>query len=155
LLRILHNNYRNAVNVTEVANRLLKLKHARFGSVDRESNYLVRSNAETSGTVLLLADTAPITRELNQKTRQSTRFAVAVMHPEHKPAARAHFQTPLIFSIQEAKGLEYDNIILYNSPLALSRSPKLNFRRVLCDLGRLSFQPMTFRCYALSQAAQS
>jgi UvrD/REP helicase N-terminal domain len=114
LLRILHNNYRNAVNVTEVANRLLKLKHARFGSVDRESNYLVRSNAETSGTVLLLADTAPITSELNQKTRQSTRFAVVVMHPEHKPAARAHFQTPLIFSIQEAKGLEYDNIILYN-----------------------------------------
>src|SRR4029450_11698966 len=53
-------------------------------------------------------------RELNQKTRQSTRFAVIVLHPEHKPAARAHFQTPLIFSIQEAKGLEYDNIILYN-----------------------------------------
>src|SRR5215510_5665807 len=114
LLRILHNNYRNAVNVTEVANRLLKLKHARFGSVDRESNYLVRSNAEISGTVLLLADTASITAELNQKTRQSTRFAVVVMHPDQKPAARAHFQTPLIFSIQEAKGLEYDNIILYN-----------------------------------------
>ena len=114
LIRILNNNYRNSVHVTAVANRLLKLKHARFGSVDRESNYLVRSNAETSGTVLLLADTEPITRELNQKTRQSTRFAVVVMHPEHKPAARAHFQTPLLFSIQEAKGLEYDNIILYN-----------------------------------------
>ena len=114
LMRILHNNYRNSVNVTEVANRLLKLKHARFGSVDRESNYLVRSNAETSGTVLLLADTASITGDLNQQTRQSTRFAVVVMHPEQKPAARAHFQTPLIFSIQEAKGLEYDNIILYN-----------------------------------------
>src|SRR5438445_1104826 len=114
LIRILNNNYRNSVHVTAVANRLLKLKHARFGSVDRESNYLVRSNAETSGTVLLLADTVPITRELNQKTRQSTRFAVVVMHPEQKLAARAHFQTPLIFSIQEAKGLEYDNIILYN-----------------------------------------
>ena len=36
------------------------------------------------------------------------------MHPEDKPAARAHFQTPLLFAIQEAKGLEYDNIILYN-----------------------------------------
>src|SRR5262249_17334858 len=98
--------YRNSANVTEVANRLLKLKNARFGSVDRESNYLVRSHAETSGTVLLLADTASITGELNQKTRQSTRFAVVVMHPEQKPSARAHFQTPLIFSIQEAKGLE-------------------------------------------------
>jgi hypothetical protein len=114
LIRILYNSYRNAVTVTEVANRLLKLKHARFGSVDRESNYLVRSNAETSGTVLLLADTAASTGELNQKTRQSTHFAVVVMHPEQKPAARAHFQTPLIFSIQEAKGLEYANIILYN-----------------------------------------
>jgi len=114
LIRILHNNYRNSRNVIEVANRLLKLKHARFGSVDRESNYLVQSTSETSGTVLLLADTELITRELNQKTRQSTRFAVVVLHPEHKPAARAHFQTPLIFSIQEAKGLEYDNIILYN-----------------------------------------
>jgi UvrD/REP helicase N-terminal domain len=114
LMRILHNNYRNAAAVTEVANRLLKLKHARFGSVDRESNYLIHSTVETSGTVLLLADTEPITRELNQKTRQSTHFAVIVMHPEHKPAARAHFHTPLIFSIQEAKGLEYDNIILYN-----------------------------------------
>ena len=114
LIRILHNNYRNSANVTEVANRLLKLKNTRFGSVDRESTYLVRSHAETSGTVLLLADTASITGELNQKTRQSTRFAVVVMHPEQKAAARAHFQTPLIFSIQEAKGLEYDNIILYN-----------------------------------------
>ena len=36
------------------------------------------------------------------------------MHPDQKQAAKAHFQTPLIFSIQEAKGLEYDNIILYN-----------------------------------------
>ena len=62
--------------------------------------------------MLLLADTASITGDLNQQTRQSTRFAVVVMHPEQKPAARAHFQTPLIFSIQEAKGLEYDNIIL-------------------------------------------
>jgi UvrD/REP helicase N-terminal domain len=114
LMRILHNNYRNAIAVTEVANRLLKLKHARFGSVDRESNYLVHSTVETSGTVLLLADTEPITRELNEKTRQSTHFAVVVLHPEHKAAARAHFHTPLIFSVQEAKGLEYDNIILYN-----------------------------------------
>src|SRR6266446_3767282 len=114
LIRILHNNYRNSADVTEVANRILKLKTARFGSIDRESHYLVRSTVEKPGTVLLLANTESITRELNQKTRQSTRFAVVVLHPEQKPAAKAHFQTPLIFSIQEAKGLEYDNIILYN-----------------------------------------
>jgi UvrD/REP helicase N-terminal domain len=114
IIRILHNNYRNSVEVTEVANRILKLKNARFGSVDRESNYLVHSNAETPGAVLLLSDAASVTRELNQKTHQSTHYAVVVMHPEQKAAAKAHFQTPLVFSIQEAKGLEYDNIILYN-----------------------------------------
>jgi len=114
LIRILYTNYRNSPEVTEVANRILKLKNARFGSIDRESNYLVRSNAHNQGTVLLLPDSDAMTRELNQKTRQSTRFAVIVMHPDQKPAAKAHFQTPLIFSIQEAKGLEYDNIILYN-----------------------------------------
>ena len=114
LIRILHNNYRNAGTIIDLANRVLTLKHARFGSVDRESNYLVHSTVETAGTVRLLADTEPITRELNHKTRQSTRFAVVVMHPEEKPAARAHFQTPLLFAIQEAKGLEYANIILYN-----------------------------------------
>jgi len=114
LIRILNHNYRNSVEVTEVANRLLKLKNARFGSIDRESNYLVHSNADKSGAVVLLTDAAPVIRELNQKTYQSTRYAVVVMHPDQKAAAKAHFQTPLIFSIQEAKGLEYDNIILYN-----------------------------------------
>ena len=114
LIRILSSNYRNSAQVTEIANRILKLKTARFGSVDRESHYLVRSNSATTGTVLLLPATEAVTRELNQKTHLSTRFAVVVMHPNQKPEAKAHFQTPLIFSIQEAKGLEYDNIILYN-----------------------------------------
>jgi hypothetical protein len=55
-----------------------------------------------------------VTHELNEKTRQSARFAIIVMHPDQKPAVKRHFQTPLVFSVQEAKGLEYDNIILYN-----------------------------------------
>jgi hypothetical protein len=114
LIRILNTNYRNSADVTEIANRILKLKTTRFGSIDRESHYLVGSHADKPGTVLLLPDTEPITRELNQKTCQSTHFAVVVMHPDQKPAAKAHFHTPLIFSIQEAKGLEYDTIILYN-----------------------------------------
>ena len=33
---------------------------------------------------------------------------------EQKTSAKAHFGTPLVFSIQEAKGLEYENVILYN-----------------------------------------
>jgi ATP-dependent exoDNAse (exonuclease V) beta subunit len=52
-------------------------------------------------------------RELDQKIRQSTQFAVLVMRDEDKAEARKHFATPLLFSIHEAKGLEYDNIVLY------------------------------------------
>lgn len=114
LICILHTNYRNSPPVTALANRILLLKNARFGSIDRESNYLVRSNGHVQGEVLFLQDRDTIRRELDAKTRASTRFAVVVMHAEQKSAARRHFNTPLVFSIQEAKGLEYDNIILYN-----------------------------------------
>lgn len=113
LIRILNSNYRNSPEVTEVANKILKIKTSRFGSVDKESNYLVKSNAHNTGTVILLAAENNLLRDLNKKTSQSTRFAVIVMHPEQKSEAKQHFDTPLVFSIQEAKGLEYENIILY------------------------------------------
>ena len=35
------------------------------------------------------------------------------MREEDKIEARKHFTTPLLFSIHEAKGLEYENIVLY------------------------------------------
>jgi len=54
LIRILNTNYRNSPEVTEVANRVLKIKSARFGSIDKESNYLVKSNAHNVGEVILL-----------------------------------------------------------------------------------------------------
>jgi hypothetical protein len=114
LIRILHTNYRNSPQVTELANRVLLLKNARFGSIDKESCYLVNSNGHVQGQVVFLQDRDNIRRELDAKTRTSTKFAVVVMHAEQKAQAQQHFNTPLVFSIQEAKGLEYDNIILYN-----------------------------------------
>ena len=114
VMHILHTNYRNSGEITALANKLLKIKQKRFGSIDRESNYLVSSLGGTIGSIEFLADKETLLKELNQKTRQSTHFAVLVMRDEQKAAARRFFQTPLIFSIQEAKGLEYDNIILYN-----------------------------------------
>jgi len=114
IIRILNTNYRNAPEVTDLANRLLLLKNARFGSIDRESHYLVRPISENHGRVEFLADTDAVKREFDARTSRSTRFAVLVMRPEDKDAAARHFRTPLLFSIQEAKGLEYENIILYN-----------------------------------------
>ena len=122
VMRVLNTNYRNSPEVTELANRLLLVKQARFGSIDRESNYLVRCNAEGAGRVELVADDDKVKRELSAKTGRSARTAVMVMRGEDKAEARRHFQTPLLFSVQEAKGLEYENIILYNF---VSGSPRV------------------------------
>lgn len=113
-LKILTANYRNSPLVTAVANRILKLKHARFGSVDKESNFLVQSIGQQTGQLQLLADNTKNCQQLNANTARSAKFAVLVMHPEQKELAGKIFSTPLVFSIQEAKGLEYQSIILFN-----------------------------------------
>ncbi|EXI64082.1 MAG: exodeoxyribonuclease V, beta subunit [Candidatus Accumulibacter adjunctus] len=112
-LRVLSANFRNGLEATRVANQLLKIKHRRFGSIDRESNFLVEAVGGDAGQVALIPDKEATKRELDQKIRQSTQFAVLVMRDEDKLEARRHFATPLLFSIHEAKGLEYENIVLY------------------------------------------
>ncbi len=113
LIRILNANFRNSPQVTQIANRLLHIKHARFGSVDRESNYLVRSCGPSQGRVGLLQDSEPVKRDLDRRTAASARFAILVLHPEQKAEVRKYFRTPLVFSIHEAKGLEYENVLLF------------------------------------------
>ena len=48
-ISILQTNFRNTQAVTGIANRLLRIKQARFGSVDRESNFLVRCASSATG----------------------------------------------------------------------------------------------------------
>lgn len=112
-LRVLAANFRNGLETTRVANQLLKIKQQRFGSIDRESNYLVQAVGGDNGKVALMPEKDAALRELDQKIRQSTQFAVLVMRDEDKAGARKQFATPLLFSIHEAKGLEYENIVLY------------------------------------------
>ncbi|SBT06526.1 Ankyrin [Candidatus Accumulibacter aalborgensis] len=112
-LRVLTANFRNGLETTRVANQLLKIKQRRFGSIDRESNFLVQAVGGEAGQVALMPDKDTAKRELDRKIRQSTQFAVLVMRDEDKAEARRHFATPLLFSIHEAKGLEYENIVLY------------------------------------------
>ncbi len=114
LYHILHANFRNAGAITDLANNLLRIKQRRFGSIDRESNYLMNSMPGNAGEVVFAEDSPKIKSELNQKTRLSTRFAVLVMREEDKDEVRQFFSTPLLFSIHEAKGLEYENVILVN-----------------------------------------
>ena len=112
-LSVLSVNYRNTRAITAAANALLKIKHARFGSIDRESNHLVRAASDSDGQVRLLPDQEAVNRDLDARTRGSTQFAVLVLRDEDKAQARTVFRTPLVFSVHEAKGLEYPNIILY------------------------------------------
>lgn len=114
LTRILATNYRNTPEVTRLSNQLLRVKNARFGSIDKESTYLIDTVARREGEVDFFSDTDKIKKDLNKKTAQSARFAVIVMREEDKARAQKFFHTPLLFSVQEAKGLEYENIILYN-----------------------------------------
>ncbi len=113
-INILHANYRNSQSVTELANRILRWKVARFGSVDRESNFLVACTSALEGKTALLKDSPATRQQLNEQTAESIHYAVLVMRDEDKAAARQLFKTPLVFSVQEAKGLEYRNIIIYN-----------------------------------------
>ena len=111
-LQVLQANFRNTQAVTRLANALLKIKQARFGSIDRESNFLVHSTSGEPGEVTLIQAKDAALRQLDAATRASARHAVIVLRDEDKPAAKAQFHTPLVFSVHEAKGLEYPHVLL-------------------------------------------
>lgn len=113
VVRILQGNFRNAQAITRLANDLLRIKHARFGSVDRESNHLVRSTAASVGEVRLLPAKEAVLRNIDAASRASVHHAVVVLRDEDKATAREHLRTPLVFSVHEAKGLEYPHVILF------------------------------------------
>ena len=111
-LQVLRANFRNTQAVTILANTLLKIKQARFGSIDRESNFLVQSTSGEPGEVLLIQAKEAALKQLDATTRASVQHAVIVLRDEDKAAARAQFRTPLVFSVHEAKGLEYPHVVL-------------------------------------------
>ncbi|MBI5504520.1 MAG: AAA family ATPase [Deltaproteobacteria bacterium] len=112
-VHVLVANYRNTRRVTDVANRLLKVKQSRFGSVDRETNFLVGAVAAEAGEVTLLPAKDAALKALDAASRGSVKHAVIVLRDEDKVAARARFRTPLLFSVHEAKGLEYPHVVLF------------------------------------------
>jgi hypothetical protein len=111
-LHVLQANFRNTQAVTGLANTLLKIKQARFGSIDRESNFLVQSTSGDLGEVTLVQASDAALKQIDAGTRTSARHAVIVLRDEDKAAARAQLRTPLVFSVHEAKGLEYPHVVL-------------------------------------------
>lgn len=113
-ISVLRANFRNTQSVTDIANRLLRIKQARFGSIDRESSFLVECASGQAGSVQLLHAKDSNFRDLDTRSQASVHHAVIVLRDEDKPAARERFRTPLIFSVHEVKGLEYRHVILFN-----------------------------------------
>jgi hypothetical protein len=131
-IHLLEVNYRSSRAVCDVANALLKVKNARFGSVDRESTALVRAASDRAGRVSGLIKKDAVLRELNQRTRGSTEVCVIVLGEEQKAEARARFSTPLVFAVHEAKGLEYESVILYD----LVGAERARFREIAAGVDR-------------------
>ena len=69
LIRILNTNYRNSPQVTDIANKILKIKNQRFGSIDKESHYLVESNGHNQGEVLFLQTLRPFAKSWTVKPK--------------------------------------------------------------------------------------
>jgi len=113
-IHVLEVNYRSSRAVCRVANDLLKIKNARFGSIDRESTALVRAAGDREGKLIGLVNKDGVVRELDRRTRGSANVAVIVLTDAQKADARRRFGTPLVFSVHEAKGLEYESVILYD-----------------------------------------
>jgi ATP-dependent exoDNAse (exonuclease V) beta subunit len=74
----------------------------------------MESNSEKHGSVSCLKAMPDIIKEINTRTSRSTNYAIIVLQDNHKQKAREFFNSPLIFTVQEAKGLEYENIVLYD-----------------------------------------
>jgi UvrD-like helicase C-terminal domain len=114
VIQVLSNNFRNSQSVTALANRILILKNQRFGSIDKESNFLVTSMSSQEGQILHLQNKVNLMEDLDKKTSKSVNVAIVVPNEQVKERAKAYFKTPLVFTVHDAKGLEYKNIIIFD-----------------------------------------
>ncbi len=131
-VHVLEANYRSSRAVCQTANDLLKIKNSRFGSIDRESTALVRAASDRDGKLIGLVKKDSVLRELNQRTKGSVDVAVLVLDEERKAEARQKFSTPLVFTVHEAKGLEYEAVILYD----IVSSERARFREITEGVSR-------------------
>ncbi|MGL9762999.1 MAG: hypothetical protein ACR5LB_13120, partial [Wolbachia sp.] len=112
----LEKNYRNSEQVIELANRALHFKNYCFASEDKmtadeEEAFFTKSDTENTGNVSFIAKDRE--EEIAEKVPESINWAVLVLDDESKEDACKLFSTPLVFNIHEAKGLEFENVILY------------------------------------------
>jgi len=113
-IKILTKNYRSSNSVINISNRLLKIKQLRFGSIDKESNYLINKASSLEGSISYHKTNHKLYNSFNKSIQNSTEFAIIVFDEESKIKIKEKFSTPLIFTVSQSKGLEYKNVILVN-----------------------------------------
>lgn len=131
----LEKNYRNSEQVIEFANRILHLKNYCFASEDKMTEkekelFFMESETGNTGNVGFIAKGKE--KEIAEKVSQSVNWAILVLDNESKESvfqllkdenkkserqllddeSKKSLPT-LVFNIHEAKGLEFENVILY------------------------------------------
>jgi hypothetical protein len=102
----------------------------------------VEPQGEREGRVVLHPASPELLKELDRRIRQSAQVAVVVLRDEDKERARQALGTPLLFSAQEAKGLEYPTVILFRP---VDNAPEV-YREVARGVGPEDLEgPLTYR----------
>jgi tetratricopeptide (TPR) repeat protein len=124
LLR-LRRNFRSVRPLVDLANRLLALRREVFGRGDEDDP----EEAVVEGPVpIQVADSEE--RALRQVAGFGPRCAVLVLDDEEGGRLRARLDTTRVFHVREAKGLEFDSVILWK---VLSADPDLVRRAIARD----------------------
>ncbi len=113
---VLEKNYRNSKEVIELANRILHLKNYCFAPEDKMKEeekrlFFMEGDTEDKGNISFIAQDKK--QKMAKEMPKSINWAVLVLDDEKKEEACKLFDTPLVFSVHEAKGLEFENVILY------------------------------------------
>ena len=115
----LRRNFRSVRPVVELANAVLLLRRDLFGRSDEDEP----EDAVAEGPVPILA-TGTDAAALESITGFGPRCAVVVNNLRERDVLRKTLQTTRVFEVQEAKGLEFDSVVLWK--LAQSESETLD-----------------------------
>jgi tetratricopeptide (TPR) repeat protein len=115
----LRRNFRSVRPVVELANAVLLLRRDLFGRTDEDEP----EDAVAEGPIPILAGGSEAAA-LESIAGFGPRCAVIVNDPAERDALRKSLETTRVFEIHEAKGLEFDSVVLWK--VALSASATLD-----------------------------
>lgn len=104
----LEQNYRCSKAVSTFANRVLALNYKLSGYKPSKHESSILGNSGSPGLFMWLQDEMAL-----KSTLKTSKHWAVIANPEFIKEAEIHFNTPLIYTPEKIKGLEYELIILY------------------------------------------